>query len=362
MSTLKHIKQRVLYSSLSKSLYTEVMPLLVRENNSNMRSLAIITLVFGGVLSALSFFGALSRNVFPAYLFLLTTSVVFLALRLTVSLENKYAGYAACILQSACLLIFGMLNSTVFAPDPAQNGTIFVVLLLVVPFLMIDVPWRLDILLVLSTAAYCVLLNRFKEPQVVSLDTTNAVFVCLVSIFCNWIYSAKNMQSLANRLYIEKERDSDPLTGLLTKKSARILMDTHLANGERGIFAIVDLDNFKSINDTYGHLYGDEIIKKTAECIKANTRRTDVASRFGGDEFTVFYPNMEIGEAEEKAEAVIRSLHAAFADEKTKVSCSIGFAAAPPFGEYNRIFSEADKALYESKSKGKDTYTVNLSS
>lgn len=358
MDRLRHLKNRILYSSLSKSLYREVKPLLVRENNSNMRGLAIITLVFGTVLSVLSLVGALSRNVLPAYLFLFVTSVLFLTLRSTVSLENPWAGYIACMAQSACLLTFGMLNSTVFAPDPAQNGTIYAVLLLAVPFLMIDVPWRMDILLALSVAAYCLLLRRFKLPNVVSLDTTNAVFVCLVSMFCNWVYSAKNMRSLSNRLYIEKERDSDPLTGLLTKKSARILTDTRLAAGGRGLFVIIDLDDFKHINDTYGHLYGDEVIKKVADGIKANTRRSDIASRFGGDEFTVFFPDMDLGAGEEKAETILRALRAAFAGERGPVTCSIGVAQALPFGDYNRIFEQADKALYQAKANGKDTYAV----
>ena len=358
MDRLNQLRQHVLYNTLSKSLYTEVLPLLVRENNANMRGLAVITLVFGALLSTLSLFGALSRNVLPAYLFLLLTSVAFLVLRLTVPLDNKYAGYAACIAQSACLLTFGMLNSTVFAPDPAQNGTIYAVLLLVVPFLMIDAPWRMDLLLVATAATYCVLLRRFKYPNVVSLDTTNAVFVCLVSMFCNWIYAAKNMQSLANRLFIERERDSDAMTGLLTKKSARILTDRHLTTGESGVFAIVDLDSFKTVNDTYGHLYGDEVIKKVADCIKAHTRRTDVASRFGGDEFTVFFPGMDAAQAAEKSEQFFKTLRAGFTGEQASVTCSIGIAVAAPFEDYDKLFEKADQALYRSKSSGKDTYTV----
>ncbi len=353
------LKKRILYGSLSKGLYEEVMPLLIHENNESMRGLAIITLLFGTVLTSLSLLGVLSRRVLPVYLFLLLSSVFFLVLRKVFTLEKKWAGFASCAAQCACLLLFGMLNSTAFAPDPEQNGTVFVALLIVVPFLMTDVPWRMDALLIGSVAVYCVLLRHYKVPRTVALDTTNAIFLCLVSLLCNWIFAARSMQNLANRLFIEKERDSDPLTGLLTKKSAKTLIEAHLAGGDSGIFLLIDIDNFKHVNDGYGHLYGDEVIKKVAGCIKANTRRTDVASRFGGDEFTIFFPGMSAEDAEKKAEQLTFALREAFSGSQGGISCSLGVSYAPPHDDYNKMFNKADKALYQSKSDGKDRYTVH---
>ncbi|MBP5606126.1 MAG: GGDEF domain-containing protein, partial [Ruminiclostridium sp.] len=298
-----------------------------------------------------------SRNVFPAYMFLFLSSIVFMLIHRWSSRERFGFNSAVCYLQCASLLFFGILNSTTCAPDPSQSGTIFVVLLLVQPFAMTDVPYRMDILLVTATAVYLVMLFLFKDPKVFSPDATNAVCVCLVGIMLNWIYSAKNMKSLAYRLFIEKQRDSDMLTGLLTKQAARILIDTHLINGRKGIFLIIDLDNFKSVNDTYGHLYGDNVIRKTSDCIRANISHGDIAARFGGDEFTIFYPDMDPDTAKERAGSILSMLSAAFEDEQRQQTCSIGIASSVLFGDFMSLFGDADRALYESKKRGKNMYT-----
>jgi len=357
-STLQEIKRHILYGSVTKSIYHEVTPLLVRENNATLRGLSIITVVFGGVLSLLSISGVLSRNVLPAYLFLFLSSVFFILYRRFVPVKNAYISYVLCTLQCMALLTFGMFNSAVFAPSRSSNGTIFVVMLLVIPFLMIDVPYRMDLILVAFTFVYCILIRYYKEPAVVSLDTTNTVAICLVSCMCNWIFAGKSMRSLADRLYIERERDTDALTGLLTKQSAQILTDTHLNHGGHGVFAIIDVDDFKNVNDNYGHLYGDKVLKKIANCIKENTRRTDVAARFGGDEFTIFLVDMEMDMAREKTEAFFDSLRRSFADEEVQITCSVGITYARPQEEYDVLFESADKVLYESKKAGKNRYTT----
>lgn len=359
MKDLQGIRRHVLYGTLTQNTFREIIPLLIRENNDTMGGLTIITLSFGGVLSLVSLFGALSRRPLPAYLFLLLSSAgLILFRRLVPHRDRKVPSFVTCYLQCAALLTFGMLNSSAFSPDPESNGTIFVVMLLVVPFLMIDVPYRMGPFLMLYTALYCILIRIYKAPKVISLDTTNTVAVCLVSCMCNWVFASKNMQSLANRLYIQKERDSDALTGLLTKQSARILTDAHLAAGGWGSYFIIDLDNFKQVNDTYGHLYGDEVLTKVSSCIKENTRRSDVAARFGGDEFTIFFPELDPGAAEAKVTAFFKSLRFSFAGEPIQVTCSVGITQALPFEDYDVLFEQADKALYCSKEQGKDRFTI----
>ena len=152
--------------------------------------------------------------------------------------------------------------------------------------------------------------------------------------------------------------DHDELTGLLTKRSARALTDTHLKEGGSGVFFVIDLDNFKSVNDTYGHLYGDEVLIKVADCIKRNSRGIDIPARFGGDEFTVFYPDMDLTEAEKVAGDMLASLKESFSHEKMQITCSIGISAADPSKDYNVLFEETDQAMYESKKSGKNRYTV----
>ena len=155
---------------------------------------------------------------------------------------------------------------------------------------------------------------------------------------------------------VSSERDG--LTGLYTKSSARALTDTLLSEGGHGYFFIIDLDNFKGVNDTYGHLYGDEVLVKVAECIRKNTTRIDIAARFGGDEFTVFYPDMSLEEARTTAESFFRSLSESFKNERTQMTCSVGISFCKVHTDYNTMFEDADKALYESKKMGKNRFTI----
>lgn len=356
--SFKRLWQHINYGSLSKTVYTEILPLRIKENNDMLKRLALITLVFGCVLTVLALSGILSRSVAPAYLFLFLSSVFFLVLRYRKMLAKPFSCYLTGYAQIFALLLFGLLNSTKFSPDPDSNGTIFVVLLLVIPFLMTDIPRRIVPFLLLNTAAYCVLLRIYKNESVIALDTVNAIFVCLISCMCNWLFSAKGFHGMANSLYIEKERDTDALTGLLTKQSARVLTETRLAHGATGMLAIIDLDNFKHVNDAFGHLYGDEVLMKVAACIKENTRRTDIAARFGGDEFVIFYPDMDKNAVRAYADNFFDAINKTFEHEKVHVTCSMGLQDTDATRDYETLFRGADAALYESKRSGKNRYYI----
>ncbi|MEE3392778.1 MAG: GGDEF domain-containing protein [Lachnospiraceae bacterium] len=358
MKFFEKIKDHMLYGTLSKSIFFETIPLMTEENNSNLKGISMITTVFGGVLTVLSFFGILSKRVLPAYLFLFLTSLLFIIIRRLTDQTKRYISYITCLTQCITVMTFGLLNSTICSPSPTTNGTIFCVLMIVIPLIIIDLPYRIDTVLIIITIAYCFMSYKYKDPSVLSADHLNALVVCLCSIMTNWIFAGRNMQNLANRLYIQKKRDTDALTGLLTKKAAQIIIDTHFIKGREGVFFIIDLDNFKHVNDTYGHLYGDRVLKLVASCIKSNITRKDVGSRFGGDEFTVLYPDMTLEEAEKLAESFFNDLNNAFLNEKHHQTCSMGITDLNGVSNYEQLFQKADSALYDSKLSGKNKYTI----
>lgn len=353
------LRQFFLYGTLTRTVYKDISQLMSEENNSTLNGVAIMTTVFGALLSLLSFFGVLKHHVLPAYLFLFFSSLLLVILRKIFRSPGFKLSYFICFFQSLALLTFGILNSAIFAPSKDSNGTIFVVVLLVVPFIFTDVPSRLIPLLLVSSTVYCLLIRHFKAPSVVALDTVNTIFVFFIACVCNWIFATRNMRNLANRLYIEKERDTDFLTGLLTKQSARIITTAELSHGSSGVFVIIDLDDFKKVNDTYGHLYGDEVLVKVANCIKQNTRRTDVVARFGGDEFTIFFPDMDVSVVERKISDLFTTIDKTFADEKVHITCSVGIKSVSQGMEYDSIFNAADSALYHSKRSGKNRFSIS---
>ena len=150
----------------------------------------------------------------------------------------------------------------------------------------------------------------------------------------------------------------DSLTGLYNRrffdKKYAELYDIAERYGRIYSLVIIDIDNFKNINDKYGHAEGDHVLRKTAEVIKTNFRKTDIAARYGGDEFTVLMP--ETGqEAAQKALDNLRSIlsmETAFSENKS-VSYSISMSMGA--GTYRKgltkiqIFELADSIMYKEK-------------
>ncbi len=123
-------------------------------------------------------------------------------------------------------------------------------------------------------------------------------------------------------------------------------------------FLMIDIDHFKKINDSYGHLVGDAVLQEVARLIKANIRGIDLAARFGGEEFSVVLPETDKAGAIMLAERINREVSrralAAF-DEKISVSISIGLASFPQNSIHPDVLLEtADKALYKAKVSGRN--------
>lgn len=152
----------------------------------------------------------------------------------------------------------------------------------------------------------------------------------------------------------------DPLTGLRNRQGVSDQINTMLRKDCEGTFFIMDMDNFKSVNDTYGHIEGDKVLVRFAKALKKAVDADDIAARLGGDEFVVFTPgHREKYELKAKAQQIIRQVERGLvsAGRLTRVTVSIGIAMAPFDGiTYEALYGSADKALYFTKNDGKNGY------
>lgn len=158
--------------------------------------------------------------------------------------------------------------------------------------------------------------------------------------------------------------DEDPGTGLLNKRAiteyVKKLIDEDKVDYNVTV-AIIDIDDFKSINDTYGHSFGDEVLLKVAGIVKDAIKEKGVAGRIGGDEMFIVLLGME---NEDQIRSVLRSIRdnieMAYHDREGVVTtCSIGSATYPAdASNYTDIFNIADKLLYLAKEKGKNRYII----
>ncbi|WP_077047618.1 diguanylate cyclase [Pseudomonas sp. KK4] len=155
---------------------------------------------------------------------------------------------------------------------------------------------------------------------------------------------------------------TDSLTGLLNHGAWKDRLEVEFQRclhqqPQGGAIALIDIDHFKSINDTYGHVAGDIVLRQLSKMLKQNLRATDVTGRYGGDEFCVILPDMPLSSAAAAMEA-LRERFSTLGYEQSpalKVSLSIGLAAFNPgHTEATLWLNDADQALYEAKSSGRN--------
>lgn len=152
----------------------------------------------------------------------------------------------------------------------------------------------------------------------------------------------------------------DPLTGLRNRQGIPELVNARLREACEGIFFIMDMDNFKNVNDTYGHMEGDRVLTKFARGLKDAVDPMDIAARLGGDEFAIFSPGCyDKCEVRAKAQRIIRQIERGLVTpgKLMRVTVSMGIACAPHDGAtYEALYGNADKALYGVKNEGKNGY------
>ncbi len=180
-------------------------------------------------------------------------------------------------------------------------------------------------------------------------------------IAVNTITDINERKQLELDLIYRSERD--PLVGAYNKRSTESLITTHIENYGTGILFMIDLDNFKAVNDNFGHTYGDAVLCETYDKIKLLFRDADIIGRIGGDEFIVFMKGTtSIVDGTARAEMICKQLQKAYHNEKgveIEISCSVGLSISPVHStKFDELFHMADVAMYYSKDHGKNTYTI----
>lgn len=160
---------------------------------------------------------------------------------------------------------------------------------------------------------------------------------------------------------IEEMASTDELTGLLNRHAFTILFDKLLADYRRSPQPIsvlmADIDHFKAINDRQGHLMGDEVLRQVAGCLRNNLRESDLAVRWGGEEFLLVLRGCTLDEAlriGEKLRHAVESLAISFRGETIKVTLSLGASEFDGKEKPDQTVDRADSALYEAKKAGRN--------
>ncbi len=164
---------------------------------------------------------------------------------------------------------------------------------------------------------------------------------------------------------IIKENTIDPLTGIYNRRYLLESINREVQKKKRRYkndfsIMVVDVDNFKSINDTYGHLAGDLVLRTLAQILKKNLRKVDVPCRYGGEEFVIILPGTKIGGAKLVANKIREQfMKHIFNIDNKKFSRTLSAGVTEyKSGDVNSLIKKADKALYLAKRSGKNLVVV----
>jgi diguanylate cyclase (GGDEF)-like protein len=180
-------------------------------------------------------------------------------------------------------------------------------------------------------------------------------------------YLGLALVNLRLRLALQQQSIRDPLTGLFNRRFLEETLPREIKRAQRKrstlCVLMLDIDNFKTFNDRYGHAAGDNVLREFSGVLLDNIRNTDIASRYGGEEFMVVLPDAPVADARNKAQQIL---------EKTKalrvtfngtglgpISASIGLAACPDHCDNAQaLVRAADLALYAAKQGGRDRVEI----
>lgn len=173
----------------------------------------------------------------------------------------------------------------------------------------------------------------------------------------------EELERLNDRLY--QEAITDEMTGLFNRKHILELLEKELARAERGLesltVAMLDIDAFKSVNDIYGHQFGDFVLKEFSDALEEQVRSMDYVGRYGGEEFLLIFPGTKIGDAIEILDRIESMLQV---NEFRKGDAAVTLQFSAGVVQYNGesidyLIRRADDLLYQAKNRGKSQVAMN---
>ncbi len=188
----------------------------------------------------------------------------------------------------------------------------------------------------------------------------------LMGDICLLMYARNIDDEKARERALKDGAERDSLTQLYNRATTQHKIDYELGiaadNDQNCVIFMIDLDDFKTVNDTYGHLYGDAVLCEITSRIRSVFRESDVIGRVGGDEFAVFLrnvPSLEFVESKADTLCSIMRKPMTFDTEDRSISGSVGIALSPKHGNtFKDLYECADEALYQAKDSGKNCYVV----
>lgn len=350
----------LIYGGISKEDYDENREAILKRNQETLPpASAVTTLMFAGLLLS-GIFSEVINNAHTYYLIMFLLALFVLIMSLTAVKHKPELSIMMWYLLFLAFGLYGVLLNTLVRPE--LSATTICVFVVAGPLLIIDRPVRVLSFMLALAAAFIACAVNTKTPYMAFADSVNLACCLLMGMTVYFCMNHVRLREIVQARHLCHERDTDRLTGLLNKAAAEEAIRRRLREmPEKGVIIVMDIDDFKYFNDTYGHAFGDVILNITAGCITSVFDETATCSRFGGDEFVIYVPETSEHDLaimlDNLADTLKRDITLPRQDKY--VSVSVGAAFASRHGnDYGDLFRSADTALYAAKKAGKDRYMI----
>ncbi|OLO39009.1 hypothetical protein BTR23_10745 [Alkalihalophilus pseudofirmus] len=276
-------------------------------------------------------------------------------------MDNKKKLLIVCIIISTLLTI----TLDVFFINSPENPIIWTLLILPAIVTIIAFPsWKTTIFAV-SFFSAIKFTTEIIERGIYQIDFYTLIFSSIIKWTILLIITFYVIQNEKTIKEIQELTLIDQLTGVYNRRYFDLYMEKAIPLSERTgtpfHLIILDIDFFKKINDSYGHTFGDEVLKTLAQTVQNNLRGSDGLVRIGGEEFAILIPETTTEDCQfvaERVRQVVETMGCIYKGNKISVTISMGIAQYT--GEsINQLYEKADYALYKSKENGRNQITIS---
>lgn len=351
MKLFHTLRKYFCYCGIEKDEYNALKKDAYVSNFKTWRVLHFLMAAVFGLLFAFSWFSSLLAVNRIFYLIALIYSVAAILLFGCLR-KDSITAQLLIYLSISMLFLFGCVIAQNRPDSPAVS---FIAFLLITPMFMIDKPFFMAFELTAAAAVFLVWMHGIKPYDVWRIDFGNVVTFTAVGIFLNIIANAIRIKEFVLTREINIQKDTDELTGLKNKGALTRGINEYLTQGSvgKGFMFLLDIDRFKSINDTYGHDVGDSVISQFGGFLSKKFTGNEIVGRFGGDEFIIFIKDADDPDMARRIAADVitgAAENVVLPDKKEKIGISIGIAACNGTEHnYSEVFKRADTAMYRSK-------------
>lgn len=195
----------------------------------------------------------------------------------------------------------------------------------------------------------------------------NDFLIIVFATGINYLYSDMKFREFKQKHFLQNESYHDPMTKIYNRRYVEQYVEMNLETSETCAMILIDLDNFKNVNDELGHEKGDEVLCRVSDILRNNFRKSDCVARIGGDEFIVLMPQIsDRADAAEKVRRILKEfpviMKSENGDKSVSVSLSVGviFTKSNGANEYEELYRRADSFMYRAKKSGKGCAVMEL--